>query len=84
MFLGFLARFGLWITGVLFLRALFFTLTGENKIQEAWILFSWYGLGHALYCGCLFHCFGHYVSGGWQKRTQRGWEMGKGLIAPTM
>ena len=34
MFLGFLARFGLWITGALFLRAVFFTLTGENIIQE--------------------------------------------------
>ena len=34
MFLGFLSRFSLWITGVIFFRALFFTVTGENVIEE--------------------------------------------------
>jgi len=30
MFLGFISRFAMWVTGVLFLRAVFFTLTGDN------------------------------------------------------
>ena len=34
LFLGFLAKFAMWVTGVLFIRALFFTLTGDNKIVE--------------------------------------------------
>ena len=34
MFLGFLSRFTLWITGFLLLRALFFTVTGENAVRE--------------------------------------------------
>src|SRR6056297_2907599 len=34
MFLGFLARMMAWITGVLTLRAVFFTLTGDNAVRE--------------------------------------------------
>ena len=34
MFLGFLSRFALWLTGVLQVRALFFTVTGANTVAE--------------------------------------------------
>ncbi len=33
-FVGFVSRFALWITGFLLLRALFFTVTGENEVIE--------------------------------------------------
>ncbi|MEP6146286.1 MAG: TRAP transporter large permease subunit, partial [Nisaea sp.] len=34
LFIGFLSRFTLWLTGFLLLRALFFTVTGENVVRE--------------------------------------------------
>ena len=85
MFLGFLARFGLWITGVLFLRALFFTLTGENKIQESVDpIFLGMVSDMPYIAGAFFIALAimYLVVG--KERTQRGWEMGKGLIAPTI
>ncbi len=85
MFLGFLARFGMWVTGAIFLRALFFTVTGENKITEGvdpiplgmvsnipWII------GAFVLCAAVV-----FVIVG-RERTATGWEMGKGLIAPTV
>ena len=85
MFLGFLARFGLWITGVLFLRAVFFTLTGENTIQEGVDpIFLGMVSDMPFIAGAFFICLAIiYVLVG-KERTQRGWEMGKGLIAPTI
>ncbi|WP_238367472.1 TRAP transporter large permease [Mesobacterium pallidum] len=84
-FLGFLSKFAMWITGVLFLRALFFTLTGENVVTEGvdpialgmvadipWIIGAF----------VLSFLIMHFVVG--KERTDEGWEMGKGLIAPTI
>ena len=85
MFLGFLSRFTLWIAGVLFARALFFTVTGDNAIREGqdpiplgmvsdlpWIA------GTFVLALILI-----YVVVG-RERTAQGWEMGRGLIAPTV
>ncbi|XDA97259.1 TRAP transporter large permease subunit [Sulfitobacter sp. LCG007] len=85
MFLGFICRFGLWIIGFLLLRALFFTVTGDNRVLEGvdpialgmvsdipWII-------GAFVISALLMVF---VAG--KERTAAGWEMGKGLIAPTI
>jgi TRAP-type mannitol/chloroaromatic compound transport system permease large subunit len=83
MFLGFISRFAMWVTGVLFLRAVFFTLTGDNTIREnedpialgmvadiPWIVGAF----------VIFALIVFVVVG--RERTQRGWDMGKGLVAP--
>jgi TRAP-type mannitol/chloroaromatic compound transport system permease large subunit len=83
MFLGFLARMMAWITGVLTLRAVFFTLTGDNAVREGtdpiplgmvadlpWLIGAF-----LISLAVIFLVVGH-------ARTARGWEMGKGLIAP--
>jgi TRAP-type mannitol/chloroaromatic compound transport system permease large subunit len=85
MFLGFVSRFAMWITGVMLARALFFTVTGENAVREnqdpiplgmvsdiPWIVGAF-----ALFTLIVFVVVG-------RERTARGWEMGKGLIAPTV
>lgn len=84
-FIGFMSRFALWITGVLLARALFFTVTGENAIREGvdpitlgmvsdipWII-------GAFVVALVLIIF---VVG--RQRTAEGWEMGKGLVAPTV
>lgn len=83
MFLGFLSRFAMWVTGVLFLRAMFFTVIGENAVREnedpiplgmvsdiPWIVGAF-----AIFAIIVFVIVG-------RERTAKGWEMGKGLIAP--
>jgi len=85
LFLGFLAKFAMWVTGVLFIRAVFFTLTGDNKIVEGidpiplgMVADIPYIVGaFALAVATVFLLVG-------KERTERGWEMGKGLIAPTI
>ena len=85
MFLGFLARLMAWVAGVLFVRAVFFTLTGDNAVREGqdpiplgmvsdlpWIA--------AAFVLCLVIIYA--VCG--RERTAQGWDMGKGLIAPTV
>ncbi|MCB1340720.1 MAG: TRAP transporter large permease subunit [Pseudooceanicola sp.] len=85
MFLGFLARFTLWIAGALLLRALFFTVTGSNRIIEGvdpiplgmvadipWIIGAF-----AIALVIMLFVVG-------RERTAKGWVMGKGLIAPTV
>ena len=84
MFLGFLGKFGLYIIAVLFLRAMFFTVTGQNVLQEGedpitlGMVADLPGLAiaFALAAGLVF------VIG--KERVQTGWDMGKGLIAPTV
>lgn len=83
LFLGFLARFGLWVTGVLFLRAMFFTFTGANTVVEnvdpiplGMVTDIPYILGVFAICAALV--FG--IIG--RERTAKGWDMGKGLVAP--
>ncbi|SEM02099.1 TRAP transporter, DctM subunit [Roseovarius azorensis] len=83
MFLGFLGRMIAWITGVLVLRALFFTVTGDNAVREGtdpiplgmvsnlpWLIGAF-----AISLAVIFLVVG-------RERTARGWEMGKGLVAP--
>ena len=83
MFLGFLSRFTLWVTAALLIRALFFTITGENEVREGvdpialgmvadipWII--------GTFIGALLLI--QFVVG--RERTARGWEMGRGLVAP--
>ena len=83
MFLGFLARFGMWATGVAFLRAAFFTLTGTNKVTEGvdaiplGMASDLPGIA-AAFAICAVLVFG--VIG--RERTAIGWNMGKGLVAP--
>ena len=83
MFLGFLSRFSMWVTGVMLARALFFTATGENAVREnqdpiplgmvsdiPWIVGAF-----AIFAVIVFFVVG-------RERTAAGWKMGKGLIAP--
>ncbi|MDB2548232.1 TRAP transporter large permease subunit [Paracoccaceae bacterium] len=85
LFLGFLAKFAMWVTGVLFIRAVFFTLTGDNEIVEGidpiplgMVADIPYIVGaFALSTATVFLLVG-------KERTERGWQMGKGLIAPTI
>ncbi|SHI74516.1 TRAP transporter, DctM subunit [Palleronia salina] len=83
MFLGFLARMACWVVGVLIIRALFFTLTGANVPREGEdpILLGMvsdfpYLIGaFAIALATIFFVVG-------RERTSRGWNMGKGLVAP--
>ncbi len=85
MFLGFISRFGMWVTGVLLARALFFTATGENAVREnedpiplGMVADIPYIIGaFALFAVIVFLVVG-------RARTAKGWDMGKGLIAPTV
>ena len=84
-FVGFLSRFALWITGVLFLRAVFFTVLGDNKVEEGvdpialgMVSDIPYIVG-AFVIALILMLF---VAG--KERTREGWEMGKGLIAPVI
>ncbi|WP_439122176.1 TRAP transporter large permease [Marivita sp.] len=84
MFLGFLSKFGLWIIGVLFLRALFFTVTGQNTLQEGEDPIALGMVYHLPYIAVAFGiaAAGMYAIG--KERVATGWDMGKGLIAPVV
>ncbi|MBN7783635.1 TRAP transporter large permease subunit [Ponticoccus gilvus] len=83
MFLGFLSKFTMYFTGFLLLRALFFTVTGDNVVREGvdpivlgmvsdipWIIGAF-----AIAALLVFVIIG-------RERTAKGWDMGKGLVAP--
>jgi TRAP-type mannitol/chloroaromatic compound transport system permease large subunit len=83
MFVGFLSRLTLWVTGVLLVRAAFFTVTGANAVTVGvdaiplgmmsdipWIVGTF-----AVALGLIFVVVG-------RERAAAGWEMGKGLVAP--
>ncbi|WP_136440596.1 TRAP transporter large permease [Pacificoceanicola onchidii] len=83
-FLGFLAKFGVWATGVLFGRALFFTVTGQNAIVEGVDPIALGMVSHLPWlAGAFVLCFATIFLVG-RERTAEGWEMGKGLVAPTI
>lgn len=83
-FVGFLSRFTLWVSMALLARALFFTVTGANKVEEGvdpialgmvsdipWLIGAFVlALALILLVGV--------------KRANEGWERGKGLIAPSI
>ncbi|ALI56161.1 TRAP transporter large permease [Celeribacter marinus] len=83
MFLGFLSRFGMWATAVIFLRALFFTFTGMNTVAEGVDPITLGMVSDLPYLAAAFAIFAVvvYVVVG-KERTSKGWDMGKGLIAP--
>lgn len=84
-FLGFLAKFSMWAGGFLLARALFFTVTGSNTIREG---VDPIPLGMV---ADIPYLVGVVILGAitvygivGKERTAEGWEMGKGLIAPTV
>lgn len=84
-FIGFVSKFGLWIMGALFLRAVFFTITGDNQIVEGAdpiALGMVSDIPYIIGWFVLFVLLIKFVVG--KVRTDEGWEMGKGLIAPTI
>ena len=84
LFTAFLAVLISGICTVLFLRALFFTITGQNidlgdgVEQIFWgtaDYVPWFGGIVSICLGLIYFAFG-------LKRTTRGWLLGKGLVAP--
>ena len=85
MFVGFLSRFSLWLTAVLFVRAMFFTVTGQNAIStgsETIALGMVSDIPWIIGAFVLAAILVQVVVG--RERTAQGWEMGKGLIAPSI
>ena len=85
MFGGFMAIMLAGVSGLLLLRALFFTVTGQNTVVEADNV-------EPIFLGMTYHLpyiAGYLVAGvvlvlfifGWQ-RCKNGWTHGKGLVAP--
>lgn len=83
MFLGFLSKFTLWASAALFLRALFFTVTGANAIVEGVDPIFLGMVSDLPWIGGAFVLAGaiiQFVVG--KDRTAKGWDMGRGLVAP--
>ena len=83
MFLGFLSKFTLWASAALFLRALFFTVTGANAIIEGVDPIFLGMVSDLPWIGGAFVLAGaiiQFVVG--KDRTAKGWDMGRGLVAP--
>ncbi|MBO6562438.1 MAG: TRAP transporter large permease subunit [Nisaea sp.] len=83
LFIGFLSRFALWLTGFLLLRALFFTVTGENEVREGVdpiALGMVSDMPYIAAAGAIALVLMLFVVG--KERSRLGWEMGKGLVAP--
>ncbi|WP_226893375.1 TRAP transporter large permease [Nisaea sediminum] len=83
LFIGFLSRFTLWLTGFLLLRALFFTVTGENEVREGVdpiALGMVSDMPYIAAAGAFALVLMLFVVG--KERSRLGWEMGKGLVAP--
>ncbi|MEO3413084.1 TRAP transporter large permease subunit [Roseovarius sp. CAU 1744] len=83
LFVGFLSRFALWITGFLFLRAMFFTATGENAVQEGVdpiALGMVSDIPYIVGAFVLALILILFVVG--RERAREGWGMGKGLVPP--
>lgn len=84
-FIGFLSRFGLWITGAMFIRAVFFTITGDNEVKEGVdpiALGMVSDIPYIVGAFILAYVVMKFVVG--DERTRDGWEKGKGLIAPVI
>ena len=85
MFLGFVSRLSLWISGVLFARAMFFTVLGQNTVTDGVdpiFLGMVSDIPYIVGAFILALIVIRFVVG--IERTNVGWEMGKGLIAPTV
>ena len=83
LFLSFLAVLGAGFATALFMRAGFFTLTGQNgsEIEDQLIALGephhvlWIGVVLAAFLALIFLVFG-------RSRSAKGWNMGKGLVGP--
>jgi TRAP-type mannitol/chloroaromatic compound transport system permease large subunit len=82
-FLGFLSRLTMWASGALLLRAIFFTVLGQNEVVEGvdpiplgMVSDIPYIVGAFLLAVVTVY----FVVG--RERAAEGWQMGKGLIAP--
>lgn len=83
MFLGFISLMGLGIVAALTLRNLFFTLTGANRIIEGVDPIKLGMVTDLPYLGAAFVLFLAVAFGlVGKERSLKGWEMGKGLVAP--
>ena len=85
MFLGFVSRLSMWISGVLFARAIFFTVLEQNTVTEGVdpiFLGMVSDIPYIVGAFILALIIIRFVVG--IERTNVGWEMGKGLIAPTV
>ena len=83
MFLGFLSRFIFWITVVLLVRALFYTLTGANAEVDEYeplTLGMVEDIPYIVGAGVLCLATNYLLVG--KERSKKGWEMGRGLVAP--
>ena len=83
LFLGFVSKFTIWITVVLFIRVMFLTVLGRNRIEEGvdpialgMVADIPYIVGAFIIAIVLYF----FVVG--RSRSEKGWEMGKGLVAP--
>lgn len=83
LFLGFIAKFTIWITGVLFIRVMFLTILGRNKVEEGvdpialgMVADIPYIVGAFIIAILLYF----FVIG--RNRAEKGWQMGKGLVPP--
>ena len=83
LFLGFISKFTIWITGVLFVRVMFLTILGRNRIEEGvdpialgMVADIPYIVGAFIISMLLYF----FVVG--RERSEKGWQMGKGLVAP--
>nr|WP_238941626.1 TRAP transporter large permease subunit [Jannaschia sp. Os4] len=83
LFLSFLAVLGAGFAAALFIRAAFFTLTGQNgsEVEDQLIALGephhvlWIGIALAAFLALIFLAFG-------RARSAKGWAMGKGLVGP--
>ena len=84
LFLAFMTVLLAGFSAVLFARALFFTVTGQNAVTEEGVdpifwgtpdYVPWFGGLIVLALALIFFVFG-------RKTTATGWSMGKGLVAP--
>lgn len=83
MFLGFISLMGLGIVAALTLRNLFFTMTGANRIIEGVDPIKLGMVTDLPYLGAAFVLFLAVAFGlVGKERSLKGWEMGKGLVAP--
>ena len=83
LFLAFLSVLVGGFSAVLFLRALFFTVTGQNAPQEGVEPIALGTPDHLIWFGgaFMFASLLNFVVLG-RERTATGWQMGKGLVAP--
>ncbi len=84
LFAAFLAVLVAVVAGVLFLRALFFTLSGQNAVREGVDSIALGTPGHLTWLGGILLGAGAVLAALGRARTRTAWTMGKGLLAPIL